>query len=307
MNKYLKLLLFISSLSIAPFQQLPAPEPTSLPFNKNDFYFGLDTPKQGQVVVVTNFSPRHYYGAFIVDTLRKDLHIGPGINFIPIARNDPCGNARIIVYSDYSVVGVDTSFIIQKYETDTITIPASKSKHAPLGGLGYQGLFARIDTCKQIPFMSDSFVSPLKHLYVTDRFGTYRKSQEKFSYHRGIDFRAKVGTKVSAIGNGVVISVIKEDRLGKTILLNHGNAVFSAYMHLSKMYVEEGDTVKAGEIIALSGASGAIRGPHLHLSLFVGKIPIDFMIFKDVVNKLGKPLVYTEGFFYCFSNATLCQ
>jgi murein DD-endopeptidase MepM/ murein hydrolase activator NlpD len=51
---------------------------------------------------------------------------------------------------------------------------------------------------------------------------------------------------------------------GKTIIIDHGFGLYSIYMHLSEIQATEGDTVYAGEVIGLVGATGRVTGPHLH-------------------------------------------
>ncbi|MBD5608329.1 MAG: M23 family metallopeptidase, partial [Desulfovibrio sp.] len=56
---------------------------------------------------------------------------------------------------------------------------------------------------------------------------------------------------------------------GNTVYLNHGDGVFTAYLHMSKPLVKPGDIVKKGDVVGLVGATGRVTGPHLHLSLIV--------------------------------------
>ena len=58
-------------------------------------------------------------------------------------------------------------------------------------------------------------------------------------------------------------------------MIDHGNGIFTGYMHLSKFEVREGDRVKAGQLIGESGATGRARGAHLHLNLWIRGTPVD--------------------------------
>jgi len=51
---------------------------------------------------------------------------------------------------------------------------------------------------------------------------------------------------------------------GGSVVLDHGGGLFTMYFHLSEFRVEQGSSVKRGDIIGLSGASGRVTGPHLH-------------------------------------------
>jgi len=87
------------------------------------------------------------------------------------------------------------------------------------------------------------------------------------SPHGGVDLRAAVGASVLAPAPGRVALVLDTFFGGLTLMLDHGLGLVSAYRHLSQVSVSEGQMVKAGQVIALSGASGRITGPHLHFDL----------------------------------------
>ncbi|HXK39342.1 MAG TPA: peptidoglycan DD-metalloendopeptidase family protein [Candidatus Paceibacterota bacterium] len=92
--------------------------------------------------------------------------------------------------------------------------------------------------------------------------------------HRGIDFRASVGTPVLAAAPGTVRDAIDMDKTpgcysyGKWILIDHDNGLSSLYAHLSVMSVSAGGYVKQGQIIGYAGATGYATGPHLHFTVF---------------------------------------
>ena len=54
---------------------------------------------------------------------------------------------------------------------------------------------------------------------------------------------------------------------GNCVVINHGLGFMTIYMHLSKFEVKEGDKVEKGQVIALSGGTGRVTGPHLHLAV----------------------------------------
>ena len=133
---------------------------------------------------------------------------------------------------------------------------------------------------------SKAFVAPLKTLVVTDPYGYNRNTVGYSILHKGTDFRAATGTEVFAMNAGVV----KVSRLftvyGNTIIIDHGNGIMTLYMHLSKLNVREGDRVKTGQLIGLSGKTGYAEAAHLHVSIKVGGISIDpvkFLKFFNVI------------------------
>lgn len=82
-------------------------------------------------------------------------------------------------------------------------------------------------------------------------------------YHSGLDFAGSLGQPVYACGNGKVILAHKNFKLhGNVVAIDHGQGVVSIYIHLQKIAVKAGDTVKAGEQIGNVGATGRANGPH---------------------------------------------
>ncbi len=82
--------------------------------------------------------------------------------------------------------------------------------------------------------------------------------------HYGVDVAAKTGTVVVAPADGIIsLSVPDMFYSGGTIILDHGYGVSSSFLHLSKLYVKTGQTIKQGQPIAEVGATGRVTGPHL--------------------------------------------
>jgi murein DD-endopeptidase MepM/ murein hydrolase activator NlpD len=109
-----------------------------------------------------------------------------------------------------------------------------------------------------------SFVKPVEGP-ITSAFGLRRVFNNKpRSSHSGVDIAASEGTPVGACNDGIVAFAGELYLEGKTIIINHGFGLFSIYMHLSEIQTTEGDTVHAGEVIGLVGATGRVTGSHLH-------------------------------------------
>jgi murein DD-endopeptidase MepM/ murein hydrolase activator NlpD len=82
--------------------------------------------------------------------------------------------------------------------------------------------------------------------------------------HYGVDVAVPVGTKVVAPAGGVVTLAVPDMYYtGGTLMIDHGHGLVSAFLHLSKLRVKHGDTVKQGDVIAEVGATGRVTGPHL--------------------------------------------
>ena len=87
--------------------------------------------------------------------------------------------------------------------------------------------------------------------------------------HRGLDFRSPMGNPVKCVAAGKVILVGDHYYAGNSVYVDHGNGVVSMYFHLSEPTVKEGDEVKRGQTVGLTGMTGRATGPHLHFSLSV--------------------------------------
>ncbi len=113
---------------------------------------------------------------------------------------------------------------------------------------------------------SGKFVAPVDST-ASEGFGTRRTFNGKLaSIHKGMDYHAKSGTPVSAANSGEVVLAHELFYEGNCVIINHGQQFLTLYMHLSKLEVAEGDKVKKGQEIGLSGATGRATGPHLHMA-----------------------------------------
>jgi murein DD-endopeptidase MepM/ murein hydrolase activator NlpD len=114
------------------------------------------------------------------------------------------------------------------------------------------------------PLWSGDFREPVTAA-PTDSFGTRRMFNGKLaSIHQGMDFRAAMGTPVRAGNSGVVVLARPLYYEGNCVVIDHGLGLFTISMHLSRIDVHEGQQVKTGERLGLSGATGRVTGPHLH-------------------------------------------
>lgn len=99
-------------------------------------------------------------------------------------------------------------------------------------------------------------------------FGTRRTYNGKTqSTHQGLDFRAVIGTPVRATARGRVLIAEEMYYEGGFVVLDHGEGLFTLYMHLSKFLVPVGEIVEKGAVLAESGSSGRVTGPHLHFGV----------------------------------------
>jgi murein DD-endopeptidase MepM/ murein hydrolase activator NlpD len=114
------------------------------------------------------------------------------------------------------------------------------------------------------PLWVGSFRAPVA-ARPTDSFGTRRMFNGKLaSIHKGADFHAGMGTAVHASNSGVVVLARPLYYEGNCVIIDHGQGLFTLSMHFSRIDVQEGQHVVAGQRLGLSGATGRVTGPHLH-------------------------------------------
>ncbi|MCK8044085.1 peptidoglycan DD-metalloendopeptidase family protein [Shewanella sp. 1CM18E] len=119
----------------------------------------------------------------------------------------------------------------------------------------------------------------MKNYRISSRFNRHRHHPVtgRTSPHNGTDFATPIGTKIVAPGDGIVSLVTDHRYAGKYVVIEHGNKYRTRYLHLSKSLVHKGQRVSRGQVIALSGNTGRITGPHLHYEFHINGRPVDPM------------------------------
>lgn len=111
---------------------------------------------------------------------------------------------------------------------------------------------------------------------ITSTFGQGREFNGIVqSRHLGTDFKGKTGAPVRATNRGIVALVDTFFLGGRVVYLDHGEGLVTGYLHLSRVQVAAGDTVRRGQVIGRVGATGRVTGPHLHWVVRYGHIPVD--------------------------------
>ena len=106
-------------------------------------------------------------------------------------------------------------------------------------------------------------------IVITDTFGIEPTSYRDHK-HGGIDIRANKSKLFATENNGKVVAVGHDKRSGNFVTIEYNRDGYSyrvAYCHLQEATVKVGDTVNAGQLIAISGNTGSSTAPHLHLTV----------------------------------------
>lgn len=96
-------------------------------------------------------------------------------------------------------------------------------------------------------------------------------------FHTGIDIAAVTGQAVRAAMAGTVVEAGWRGGYGLCVVVDHGNGLQTLYAHNSKLEVEIGETVEAGQLLALAGSTGYSTGPHLHFEILLNGFPVNPM------------------------------
>ena len=102
------------------------------------------------------------------------------------------------------------------------------------------------------------------------------------SPHNGVDISAPEGKTVASPNRGKVVLIDDHFFGGKTIVIDHGQGLFTAYLHLFVISVKEGDIVERGEAIGQVGETGRSKGPHLHWSARLHDARVDPLKLLDL-------------------------
>ncbi len=112
---------------------------------------------------------------------------------------------------------------------------------------------------------------PLTNITLTSQYGKSRVyNGQPRAGHNGADLRAATGTHVRAPFAGTVVLTGFHYYAGGSVYIDSGNGVITVFFHLSEINVKKGDRVAKGQVVAKSGATGRVTGPHLHYSLVLG-------------------------------------
>ena len=120
------------------------------------------------------------------------------------------------------------------------------------------------------------FIRPVQGR-ISGRFGRARSyNGQSGAPHSGMDIAAATGTPVKAPASGTVIFANPDLYLtGGTLVIDHGHGISSTFLHLSRIDVKVGDTVRQGDVVAAVGTSGRATGPHLHWGMNWFDVRID--------------------------------
>lgn len=199
---------------------------------------------------------------------------------LPTTPLDQAGNQQIKVTHGDQQQLVSITLRDRSFPTQSIWLPPDKE-----GLTGTDFEFDQVDAFKQLvtpeKYWQGAFLRPSSGS-VSTIYGVRRYYNGVFAedyYHRGVDYAAGTGSPVVAPAAGKVALVGRESEgftiHGNVIGIDHGQGVAGIFVHLSRIDVEAGQMVKAGQVIGAVGSTGISTGPHLHWGLYVNGQAVD--------------------------------
>jgi hypothetical protein len=218
----------------------------------------------------TSLGERDYYRGFVgIHRLSK---IGTKDIELDLSRGDEVEKQTIhlnIVKLDFPTVSfslaADKKDLLAKDKQDDTWTMIDAAKSHPESEQLWDGAFIK-------PTVGERTLGFGDKLYIN---GAYSGS------HFGWDIANKEGTEVHAANNGKVVLAAWTTSYGNTVVIDHGQNIFTMYLHMSALRTKEGDTVKKGDLIGLMGSTGVATGSHLHFTSFVGNIIVDSQPWVD--------------------------
>lgn len=124
---------------------------------------------------------------------------------------------------------------------------------------------------------------PVWSYWLSSKFG-YRADpfNKRPAGHKGVDLASRTGNKIKVMAQGKVVKVKHSNKgYGNLVVVDHGNGFVTKYAHLHKIYVKNGDHIKANDAIGEVGSTGRSTGPHLHYEILYRGHPVDPMPFMQ--------------------------
>ena len=225
-----------------------------------------------------------------------------GIAIVPLDYYTAAGDYNLTWVAPGRTVPIDLNVLDGSYPVETLSVDPAKVTPPPeaLERIEQERSEATAiyNTFTPIRYWNAPFIRPIDS-NTTSEYGSARTYNGTLkSYHGGVDFRARTPLPVAASNDGIVVLVKERYYAGGTVIIDHGEGLYSCYFHLSRFDVTLGERVGRGQIIGLTGASGRITGPHLHFGMMLHGIQTDPLYLITQINTLfeEEPLDTTASF-----------
>jgi len=215
----------------------------------------------------------------------KQLHFNPTKDAAKavtgVDLNTEPGTYRLALTADGKTLTRDVTITKKKYPVQRLTLPEDMVVLSPENEARAerdQRKMTAIWPVDSLRVWSGRFIDPLPGKAVGTPFGVRRIINNiPKNPHSGVDITADEGDPVKAPNDGVVILVDDQFYSGNSVVLDHGQGIYTMFFHLSKAKVKYGQAVRKGDVIALVGSTGRSTGAHLHWGVRVQGAKVDPM------------------------------
>jgi len=270
-----KIKIVLIALAILSMGGLAAAAETATP----NVLLNPDKPGPGDIVIITvtgvtgpvegKFGDKKLYFIPAKDSftavLGVDLFTEPGTYMLHIAARG-------------KVLSSSVTVVQKKYPVQKLTLPRDMVELSPENEARAdreQKKVAAIWPNETERTWNGNFINP-REGEISTRFGLRRIINGiTKNPHSGVDVAADEGQEVYAPNYGTVTLVDDQFFSGNSVILDHGQGIYTMFFHLSKVLVKEGQQVKKGDVIAHVGSTGRSTGAHLHWGVRVQGARVD--------------------------------
>ncbi|AFV96419.1 MULTISPECIES: M23 family metallopeptidase [unclassified Sulfuricurvum] len=225
-----------------------------------------------------------------ISVLPHPINPAQGFAIIPTDYHSPAQEIDIKWINPLGELNIPIEIRSFDYPTEVLNVESSKVTPPPeaLQRIAQEKAEAEkiYNTLTPTRYWNKPFIHPMES-NITSLYGSARTYNGVLkSYHGGVDFRARTPLPILASNDGIVVLVKDRYYAGGTVIIDHGEGIYSCYFHMSRFDVKVGDGVKRGQSIGLTGATGRITGPHLHFGLMVLGLQSDPLDLITQINAL---------------------
>ena len=202
---------------------------------------------------------------------------------VGIALDDPPGEHSLMLHAKGDgerPVRIDRTFIVNDrvFQEEHIDVPPAKRSLLTAKALKEEAesLWIAVTKYSENQAWTGKFLMPVQGR-ISSPFGMKRVYSDGIAkwQHRGVDIAPGDGVPILSPNNGTVVLAKAWTVHGNTLVIDHGQGVFSIMNHLKDLIIEEGKHVEKGRLIGNVGSTGLATGPHLHWGLSVGNVRVD--------------------------------
>jgi hypothetical protein len=246
--------------------------------------------KTALIILPADKQERLLYQGKPVPLLKHPVQPGKKIALIPVGYRTKPGEKTLRRTTPSADVLIPFRVIKGHYPFETLQVAPSKVTPNPAQqkriAKEYREAMAIYDSFTPKRYWTAPFSLPMKST-VTSVFGTARLLNGTLSsFHSGTDFKAKPGTPVFAVNDGVVVLAKERYFAGNSVVIDHGEGLYTCYYHLSRIDVKVGQRVAKHEQVGLSGNTGRVTGPHLHFAVMLQGVQVDPLQLLATLNSL---------------------